>query len=782
MRPADLRASHVLSRLARDRSAVWVVVMCAVGLLSLSIAVLVGVAVWLIGWFGDFAGALPPPAELTARAPFQTSPMLASDGSTVLFDITDPNGGRRTVINLSQMRRYLIEATIATEDPGFFSNPGFEVRSILRAAFEDLSHGHIMSGASTITQQVARNVLLTPQERMTVSARRKVKEIVIAYQLTQTYTKNEILDVYLNQINYGNHSYGVEAAAEGYFGKSAAQLDLAESAMIAGLPASPYGYDPYRNFQAAKNRQEYVLSRMVDQGYITKEQAQAAAREPLHLVGQRHALIAPHFVNHVVSLLIAKLGTQRLYHDGDHAITTLNVPLQKLAERAITSNRTIAATGAANNAALIALDPRTGSILAMVGSADFDDPAISGQVNMALAQHRSNGILTPLTYALALQHGETLTSEVIDQPVDTALSGGTVLNNPADSHHYLGRVSLRQAIGLGLAAPALQLLDTYGSQSLVDLMTRSGITDFGKHAEYTPNLVIAGASVSPLEVAQAYAMLANAGTARPPFAIREVVTPNGQTVYQSTSKPTVALSPGIAYLVTAALTDPAVRPPAVQRALAVDQTVAVHASTSDDQRESWAAAYVPNLAVVVWAGNMKGQPLQDPNVATEILGSFVDGALKQRPSPDFTRPADVALIALCQDPGCTQRQTVPVLQGTEKAAEDANAKAIQQTQTGVTASETPLVNRSQFAAEAGAATAQRAMVTVPDVSGESIDQARRTLAAIGLDNAPFVNYVSRADLPQALRDTPDGAIIGTSPAAGSQAAPGTAVILTVRHN
>ena len=199
----------------RRRQLPWVLGLCLFGILAFgSVAASVGL-VWGLVWFGQFAGALPPPENLTAHQPFQTTRVVASDRSTLLYEITDPQGGRRTVVTLDQVPRYLIEATIATEDPGFFSNPGFEPRSILRAGLDDLSHNGIVSGASTITQQVVRNVLLTPDERQQVSAARKIREIIVAYQLTQTYTKEQILQIYLNEINYGNRSYGIEAALGG---------------------------------------------------------------------------------------------------------------------------------------------------------------------------------------------------------------------------------------------------------------------------------------------------------------------------------------------------------------------------------------------------------------------------------------------------------------------------------------------------------------------------------------------------------------------------------------
>ena len=784
-RPLSHHPNHHLKRPIRRRSALWIAVLCIVGLLSLASVVTVAAAIWLIAWFGQFAGALPPPDQLTARAPFQTTPVLASDGSTVLYEITDPQGGRRTIVKLSQIPRYLIEATIATEDAGFFSNPGFELRAIFRAAIEDLTHQEILSGASTITQQVARHVLLTPQERLDRSARRKVKEIILAYQLTQTYTKDEILSVYLNEIYYGRRSYGVEAAAETYFGKSVSQLDLAQCAVIASLPQAPSYYDPSLHLDALKRRQQYILQRMVDQGYISEEEAQKAASEPLRFVDHTRAPIAPHFVNYVSDLLQSRLGTDRLYHAGYHVVTTLDVPLQNAAEQAVRSDPALLAKGSGNNVALVALDPRNGHILAMVGSANYDDPDIAGEVNMALAPRPSTGVLNPLTYALALERGETLVSRVVDEPPSASLSEGVDIRKPTtDSHHYLGPVTLRQALGLGLGAPALQLMAQVGNQNLIDVMTKSFVSDFDKRVDYAPNLAIAGARVSPLEVAQAYAMLADDGVAHRATAIESVIDPSDQVVVQNRPDQSQVLPAGVAYLVTSALADPSVRPPEVQNALKLSQPVAIHVATSDDRRDSWAAGYFPNLAVVVWVGNTNGRTLNNVQAATEIWGNFVRDALKVRPAAEYVRPPDVVDVSLCQNPACTSRRSELVLKGTEKAAEDANAVAIGKPEVGITNSQTPLVDRarSQSTSQNQTSIVKTGLITVPDVAGTGLDQARVRLAAAGLANATIVKYVAGADLPPAERNIAIGQVVGTSPAAGERVSPGTSVVLTVRRN
>jgi membrane peptidoglycan carboxypeptidase len=672
-----------------SRSTLGIAAMCLFGVATLVVVLAVGAAVYLVVWFGQFAGALPPPEELTARSPFQTTVVLAGDGATRLYEITDPQGGRRTILGLDQMPRSLIEATIATEDAGFYSNPGFELRAIVRATLDDLTHQQVLSGASTITQQVVRGVLLSPQERLDLSARRKVKEIALAYQLTHTYTKDQILDVYLNEIYYGNRNYGVEAAAEGYFGKSAANLDLAESALLAGLPQAPSYYDPYQRLDAVKQRQAVVLQRMVDQGYISLEQAQQAADEPLHFVDVRHAVVAPHFVALVSGQLERQLGTDALYHGGDQVTTTLDLKLQTLAEQAVAADLPALRRAGANNVAIVALDPASGQILAMVGSANYEDASIAGQVNMAVAPLPSGGVLRPLTYALALGQGETLDSSLDPTPVGLTPAGATPVAGLAAPN---SSVTLRQALGGGLDAPATRIMQLVGNQSLIDLGHRIGIADFERRVSYGPNFTIADARVSPLEVAQAYATLADGGVARGPVAVKDVRTPTGQSLPQPAPAVTPALDPGVAYLITTVLTDPSVRP-ADEKALDLGTSVAAQVAESEDRRNAWVAGYSPSLVIVAWVGSVNGQPIADLGPAMQVWGDFARAALKLRPPTGFTRPSDVTSVTLCRNPGCTQKQTELVLKGTEAAETQANAANIAQPTPATGSSKTPLVNR-----------------------------------------------------------------------------------------
>jgi len=749
-------------------------VLAFVGLIALVLPIggLIGFAL-----FGRFVGALPPPQDLNAHPLFQTTRVMASDDRSQLYEITDPQGGRRTLISLDQMPRNLIEATISTEDAGFFTNPGIEPRAILRAAVEDLTHGHIVSGASTITQQVVRGILLPASQRTDQSAQRKIKEAIIAYQVTQTYSKDQILELYLNTIFYGNRSYGIEAAAEGYFGKSVGSLDLAECAMLAGIPQAPGYYDPYQRLDAVKQRQRYVLQRMVVEGYITQAQADAAYNEPLHFVDRRHATIAPHFVAYVESQLQKQLGTDRLYHDGDSAVTTLDMPIQTAAEAALRDSSTALAAAGVTNGSIVVLDPRNGHILAMVGSLNYDDPTIEGEVNMAFVPRSSGGVLSPLTYAMGLANGQTLLS-----PLNV---NGVNLTDPGQPAQL---VPLGEALGKGMQGPATDLLRMLGSGPFFDLTQQIGIPNLDKRAVYGGNLVLASVQVTPLEVARAYGALADGGTTRVPVALERIVNPSGQTIYQSTSNPSRGLDPGVAYLVTSALADRSYWPDAARQALPGSTPTALHLAESDGQLDSWVAGYTPSVVVVVWLGNTTGGALKANPPTLSIWARVMRAAAQQYPSGDFSPPSNVVGLSLCRTAACSARETVLALAGTQAEVEKAHAQQIAVAAPAAGSSQTPLVNRDQTAPTPAPTPANLAapvvnahgQVNVPSVSGLSPVDARQQLTAAGLTVAPLIRYQSGGLPGEPLVAV--GQVLGTAPEAGLAEPVGTSVVLIIRRD
>ncbi|MBL8057803.1 MAG: transglycosylase domain-containing protein, partial [Anaerolineales bacterium] len=364
-------------------------------------------ALALAAWAGWqwLAVDLPALDALTANRTVPSTKLLARDGR-LLFEISDPAGRRHTTLPLAAIPLPLQQATIATEDASFYTNPGVDAVGILRALWINLTGGEVLAGGSTITQQVARNMLLDPQERAERTLTRKLRESILAWRLAQAYSKDEILELYLNQTYYGHLAYGVEAAAQTFFGKPARDLDLAEAALIAGLPQAPSIYDPLLDPAAARGRQAVVLDLMVKQGYLTPEAAQLARDEPLQFASNPFAIEAPHFVFYLWNWLERRYGPEVL-QAGLVVTTTLDLDLTRAAEAIIRRRLAqIAAddSGPAHNAtdaSLVALDPRTGQVLALVGSPDYFDAAISGAVNMAVVPRQPGSAIKPLTYAAA---------------------------------------------------------------------------------------------------------------------------------------------------------------------------------------------------------------------------------------------------------------------------------------------------------------------------------------------------------------------------------------------
>ena len=410
--------------------------------------------------FTTYTEDLPPVTELSSLSSFKSTQIFDRNG-TLLYEVDDQNGGRRFPVYLSGISQDLIDATIATEDKDFYSNPGIDPAGIVRAVWQDLSQGGLVQGASTITQQLAKNVLISREERNQKSYARKIKEAVLAVRISDSYSKNQILEMYLNEVYYGHRAYGVEAAAQTYFGKSARDLTLAEASLLAGLPQAPSAYDPLLHVQAAKDRQAHVLDRMVEQNYITPEDATRAKAAKLDLKPQQdQPLEAPHFVMYVRQLLEQKYGTDVVYQGGLKVTTTLDLNTNKLAEKAIQDHMDSLRTQNANNAALVAIDPKTGEIIAMVGSRDFYDTSIDGQVNLATSPRQPGSTIKPIEYSLALMKGWGPETVITDDQTDFPNTSPALPPYRPHNFDYKfdGPMTIRYALANSKNIPAVKAL------------------------------------------------------------------------------------------------------------------------------------------------------------------------------------------------------------------------------------------------------------------------------------------------------------------------------------
>jgi len=636
------------------------------------------------------ASQLPSPEELQTRQTAFVSSKIYDREGNLLYEVTDPQGGRRTKVSLSEVSPYLIQATIATEDRNFYTHPGFDPIAVIRAVYYNLSERRIVSGASTITQQVARNVLLNPDERVQETAWRKIKEAVLAAELTRVYSKERILEIYLNDNYYGNLAYGIQAAAETYFGVDAADLTLAQASFLAGLPQLPATYDPFGGgLDLALSRQEDVLALMVEDDYISRTEAALAAaemREYEFKAPRLDIITAPHFVVYVrqwieqqygadILYRVVEVGDEKLY--GLRIYTTLDPHLQALAEEAVHEGVTALADRNATNGALVALDPTTGHILAMVGSADFDDEEIDGQVNVALRCRQPGSSIKPLTYAAAFEHGWTPATLMWD--LRTEFPDGA--NPPYIPVNYDGKyhgpMLLRDALANSYNVPAVEALQFVGVDGLLEMAARLGVVSLAHPELHCPEypydrppayglaLTLGGGEVKLLEMAGAFAVFANGGVRMEPSPILRIEDSQGNMLVDN-SAPTGerVVSPQHAYLITSILADTQARCAAFHcpSVLELTRPAAAKTGTTDDFRDAWTIGYTPDLVAGVWVGNSDNSPMVNlPGAAGAgpIWHNFMEVAHADLPARDFVRPPGIVEHEICATSGARPTDYCP---------------------------------------------------------------------------------------------------------------------------
>src|ERR1700730_9440588 len=458
----------------------------------------------VMGLYAYYARDLPDPSALAHRQLFQTARIFDRSG-TLLQEVNDPQGGRRILVHLSEVPKIMRDATIAAEDASFYDNPGFDVRAVVRATYQWMRSGSPQSGASTITQQLVKNTLLGPEQ----TAERKIKEAFLAMELTRRYSKDSILEMYMNEILYGNRAYGIEAAAETYFGKPAKDLSLPEASFLAGLPQAPSLYDPYTNMPGARDRQAYVLDQMVHTGVISATDRDAAARAqikpiPPSQVGPQEA---PHFVTYVRQLVDQQFGTEALFREGLQITTSLDLVLQHLAEKSATDHIADLKARNATNAALVDIQPTNGEGWAMLGSVKFDDAAIDGQVNVALSLRQPGSTLKPFTYVTAFGKGWNPATLLWDIP--TTFPGGYKPNDFDDK--FPGPMPVRDALAQSRNIPAVEALQFVTVPEMLATGHRFGINDLRQPDRYGLSVTLGGGEVKLLDLTYAYAVFASGG-------------------------------------------------------------------------------------------------------------------------------------------------------------------------------------------------------------------------------------------------------------------------------
>jgi 1A family penicillin-binding protein len=671
------------STAAGDGGPAWGSLLIKIGfgvVASIVVAFFIAVAAGAVGYVA-IASRLPSPTELQEHQTAFVSSKIYDRNGQLLYEVTDPQGGRRTYVSLDEISPNLINATIATEDRDFWLHPGFDPIAVARAVYYALTEREFVSGASTISQQLARMVFL-PEERFEPTAERKIKEIVLASELTRTYPKETVLEIYLNELNYGNLAYGIQAASETYFGVGADELTLAQASFLAGLPQLPAAYDPFGGgLERALDRQEDVLALMVEDGHITEEQAEQAAAAMRNYPFQAPQLdlsTAPHFVVYARRKVEELYGPEALYRGaGLRIYTTLDLDLQRRAEQAVREHIAELRDRNATNAALVALDPTTGQIRALVGSADYDDETIDGQVNVALRCRQPGSSIKPLTYVAAFERGwtpATLLWDVRTEFPDGANPPYVPLNYDREFH---GPMLVRDALANSYNVPAVETLQFVGVDGLLEFAQRLGVDSLVHPEDHCPDypydeppayglaLTLGGGEVRLLEMTGAFGVFANQGVRTEPTPILRIEDSQGNVLIDN-SEPggERVISREHAYLITDILADPEARCDTFRcpGVLDLSRPAAVKTGTTNDYRDAWTIGYTPDLVTGVWVGNSDNSEMDrvpGSAGAGPIWHNFMEAAHAETPVHDFERPPGIVEHEICADSGARPTQHCP---------------------------------------------------------------------------------------------------------------------------
>jgi penicillin-binding protein 1C len=557
------------------------------------------------------------------------------------------------------------------EDQTFYSHHGFDPFGIFRA-FTANVQGKPTQGGSTITQQLVKNTVLSNERTL----RRKIRELFVAIAVDYEFSKEEILEMYFNQVSYGGTSYGAQEAAERYFGKSAAELDLAEASLLAGLPAAPTAYSPFgQDPELAKRRQAQVLQRMVEDGYITQQAADAALEQELAFRTDSIDIRAPHFVMYVRQLLAQEYGEEAVTRGGLEVRTTLDPDTQQLATQAVREEVERLERLRVSNGAALVTNPTTGEVLAMVGSVDYFDFDNDGQVNATLRERQPGSSIKPVTYAAAFSEGFSPASIVDDSPVVYTIPGSQPYRPRNYDGTFRGPVSLRSALANSYNIPAVKILDSIGVPRLIEQGQDMGITTWNEPDRYGLALTLGAAEVRMLDMMQVYGTFANQGYTLPVNPILEITDYTGSTIYENecalgnTNCPgEKTLDPRVAAQITSVLKDNRARTPAFGSRSVLyipDQEVAVKTGTSNDIRDNWTFGYTSDRVVGTWVGNFDNEPMSA--VASGITGAspvwneIMRSQLSAEQPHRFEQPAGMVEVAVCAPTGTLACSGCPVV-------------------------------------------------------------------------------------------------------------------------
>lgn len=587
---------------------------------------------------------LPDPKSLSVGQIPQTT-KIYDRNNTLLYEIYGAQN--RTIIPLTEIPSDLQNATIAIEDKDFYKHPGFDITAIIRSTIANIK-GEYLQGGSTLTQQLIKSTLLSPETKLT----RKIKELILAFWAERIYTKAQILTLYLNQVSYGGTSWGVESASETYFGKKTKDLDLAQSAFLAGIPRAPTIYSPYGETPHAwKKRQKEVLTRMVALGYITNQQQEQALAEDLYFEIPQTPIHAPHFVMYVKNLLIQKYGLAMVERGGLTVKTSLDLKLQDATQKIVSNEVDGGVALHFTNAAALITNPTNGDILAMIGSHNFSDPA-SGNVNLTTALRQPGSSIKPVTYAAAMTKGFTAATILDDSPIAYTFPGGPTYAPVNYDDRFHGRIPLRFALGNSFNIPAVKTLNQIGLPTMMTLAKKMGITTWGEPDQYGLAITLGGAEVRMVDMATVFGVFANQGKRVDLNPILKITDAKSNVWEEKNPKNEVGtsvLDAGIAYIMSDILADNNARvlefgpnsPLHIK-----DHTVSVKTGTTDNKKDNWTIGYTPDWLVATWVGNNDGS-FMSQSLASGITGAapiwskIMTNLIKDQPDKKPAMPEDV---------------------------------------------------------------------------------------------------------------------------------------------
>lgn len=596
---------------------------------------------------------LPAPESIAVRKVTESTKIYDKTGEALLYDIHGEE--KRTVIPWDQIPESAKKATLASEDADFYNHKGLDISGILRALLKDIRDLDLSQGGSTITQQLVKKTLLGDEKTLT----RKIKEAILSIEVEKRFTKDEILWMYLNQIPYGSNAYGIEAASKTFFAKTASELTLNESAILASLIKAPSYYSPYGNHvEELTARKNALLERMSVLNLITVEEYEESINEEVEFRTRITDIQAPHFVIMVTEYLENKYGRDVVENGGLRVMTTLDADLQVAAEESVIKYAEINKERyKASNAALVAIDPKTGEVLSLVGSADYFDIENEGNFNVTTARRQPGSAFKPFAYAVAFQKGYPDFTVLFDVKTEFGPNCSPDAEQEKDQYglecyhprnydgRFRGPVTMRQGLAQSLNVPSVKTLYLAGVNDTIDLAEKMGITTLQDRSRFGLSLVLGGAEVKPVDLVSAYGVFANDGIRNPWYLVRRVETADGTVLENNEPDPKRVLDAQMARLVSDVLSDNSARAPVFGYSSSLyfpGRSVAAKTGTTQENRDAWVIGYSPTIVSGVWVGNNKNESMTEEGAGISAAGpmwhEFMSKAFEKFPREEFAKP------------------------------------------------------------------------------------------------------------------------------------------------